>query len=48
MTERTVHIAQVGVGYWGKNLLRNFAGLPGVEVVLACDQRADVLDRMAH
>ena len=48
MSERTVHIAQVGVGYWGKNLLRNFAGLPGVEVVLACDQRADVHDRLAH
>ena len=48
MAERTVRIAQVGVGYWGKNLLRNFAGLPGVEVVLVCDQRADVLERLAR
>ncbi len=48
MAERTVRIAQIGVGYWGKNLLRNFAGLPGVDVVLACDQRADVLERLAH
>ena len=48
MAERTVRIAQVGVGYWGKNLLRNFAGMPGVEMVMACDQRADALDRVAH
>jgi len=48
MAERTVRIAQVGVGYWGKNLLRNFAGLPGVDVVLACDQRAEVLERLAR
>lgn len=48
MTERTVRIAQVGVGYWGKNLLRNFAALPGVDVALVCDQRADVLDRVAR
>ncbi len=43
---RTIGIAQVGVGYWGKNLLRNFLALPGAEVVLACDQRSDVLDRI--
>lgn len=48
MTERTIHLAQVGVGYWGKNLLRNFAGLPGVEVVAVCDQDPDVLVRLAR
>ena len=30
-------LAQIGVGYWGKNLLRNFAGISGCEVVAACD-----------
>ncbi len=34
-----VRLAQVGVGYWGRNLLRNFAALPGAEVVWACDAR---------
>lgn len=44
---RTVRIAQVGVGYWGKNLLRNFHALPSVDVVMACDRRADVLESVA-
>ncbi len=48
MHDRTIGIAQVGVGYWGKNLLRNFAGLPGVEVLAACDQKVDVLDQVAR
>ena len=43
---RTVRIAQVGIGYWGKNLLRNFSSLPGVEVILACDQQQPVLNRV--
>ena len=30
-------IAQIGVGNWGKNLLRNFAGMPGVNVKLVCE-----------
>lgn len=47
MMNETINIAQVGVGYWGKNLLRNFAGLPNVNVVAACDQQADVLARVA-
>ncbi|MEP0548339.1 MAG: Gfo/Idh/MocA family oxidoreductase [Rhodothermales bacterium] len=42
---RPIRIAQVGVGYWGQNLLRNFAALPDAEVVLACDHSADVLAR---
>lgn len=45
--DRPINIAQVGIGYWGKNLLRNFAGLPNVNVVAACDQQADVVNRVA-
>lgn len=45
MSEQTIGIAQVGVGYWGKNLLRNFMGLPNVEVRMVCDQRPDILTR---
>ena len=39
-----VRVAQVGVGYWGRNLLRNLAALPGAEVVAVCDRRPDALD----
>lgn len=41
---QTIRIGQVGIGYWGKNLLRNFTALPDVDVLLACDQRPEVLD----
>jgi predicted dehydrogenase len=41
-SHRQLRIAQVGVGYWGKNLLRNFASLPGVEIAWACDVREDM------
>ncbi|MCY4159007.1 MAG: Gfo/Idh/MocA family oxidoreductase [Bacteroidetes bacterium] len=32
-----VRLAQIGVGHWGKNLLRNFNALPACRVVAACD-----------
>ena len=37
-----VVLGQVGIGYWGKNLLRNFAALPDAEVAMVCDQNPDV------
>ncbi len=48
MTETPLRIGQVGVGYWGKNLLRNFAALPGVTLAWACDQRAEVREAVAR
>jgi predicted dehydrogenase len=32
-----IRIGVVGAGYWGKNLVRNFAELPGSELVMVCD-----------
>lgn len=32
-----VKLGQIGVGYWGKNLLRNFASLPQAEVKRVCE-----------
>jgi predicted dehydrogenase len=32
-----VHIGVVGLGYWGPNLARNFAALPGCELTWCCD-----------
>ncbi|QXD14164.1 Gfo/Idh/MocA family oxidoreductase [Rhodocaloribacter litoris] len=43
-----LRLGQVGIGYWGKNLLRNFAGLPDVTLAWACDQREDVLAAVAR
>jgi predicted dehydrogenase len=44
----SLSLAQVGIGYWGKNLLRNFAALPGVDLLMACDHRPEVLDPVAR
>jgi len=41
-------LAQVGIGYWGRNLLRNFVALPDVEVLYACDTRSDVLEGISR
>ncbi len=38
-----VRIGQVGIGYWGKNLLRNFMSLPDVEVATACDRQESII-----
>lgn len=45
--DRPVSIAQVGAGYWGKNLLRNFDALPDVSVVAICEQRADLREQLS-
>ncbi|HYE95244.1 MAG TPA: Gfo/Idh/MocA family oxidoreductase [Rubricoccaceae bacterium] len=45
---KPVRLAQVGVGNWGRNLLRAFASQPGVEVAWACDVRAEALAAAAR
>jgi predicted dehydrogenase len=42
-----VSIGIVGLGYWGPNLARNFAALPGARVTWLCDARAEVRERQA-
>ena len=37
-------IGVVGYGYWGPNLVRNFAETPGVQLLAVCDNRADRLE----
>ena len=44
----SVRIAQVGIGYWGRNLIRNFAAVPGASVIQACDQRPTVLEQLGN
>jgi predicted dehydrogenase len=45
--KKRIGLAQVGIGYWGKNLLRNFAAIDGVDLVMACDHREEVLSTVA-
>src|SRR4051794_8864887 len=42
----TVRIGVTGLGYWGPNLARNFAALPGVELAWLCDERPEQLERV--
>ena len=46
MDSEPVRIGQVGVGYWGQNLLRNFATLPKAQMVRVCDHSQRALDRV--
>lgn len=39
-------IAVVGCGYWGPNLVRNFASMEGVELASICDQDQRRLDEL--
>ncbi len=43
-----IEIGQVGLGDWGKNLLRNFAGLGRCRVKTACDTNAAVLGKLSE
>jgi predicted dehydrogenase len=40
-----LRIGVVGLGYWGPNLARNFAAIPGCELAWLCDARDDVRER---
>jgi predicted dehydrogenase len=43
-----VRVAIVGCGYWGQNLIRNFADLADVEVAAVCDFNLKALARIKH
>jgi predicted dehydrogenase len=47
MTESPVRIGVVGLGYWGPNLARNFASLPGCELSYCCDASEEARSRLA-
>jgi len=44
---RPVTIGVAGLGYWGPNLARNFALLPGAQLRWCCDARPEVRERLA-
>jgi predicted dehydrogenase len=42
----TIRVAVIGCGYWGRNLIRNFADMPDVEVTAVCDFNLNALARV--
>ncbi|MDB4870314.1 MAG: oxidoreductase domain protein [Gemmatimonadales bacterium] len=42
-----INIGVIGYGYWGPNLVRNFAEVPGCRVHSVCDSRAERLNLIA-
>lgn len=48
MPERRLGVGAVGCGYWGPNVIRNFADLPDVEVVRICDADSTRLSAVAR
>jgi predicted dehydrogenase len=47
MTDGSVRIGLVGLGYWGPNLARNFGVLPGAELTWLCDSDPERLAKTA-
>ncbi len=47
MNEDSLRIAVVGLGYWGPNLARNFAAVPGCELAWCCDPSPEARERIA-
>jgi predicted dehydrogenase len=43
-----LRIGVAGLGYWGPNLARNFAAIPGAEVTWLCDADQAARDRVAR
>jgi len=46
--EGAVRVGVVGLGYWGPNLARNFASIPGCEVSWLCDASEQARAKMAQ
>jgi predicted dehydrogenase len=47
-TERKpIRVGVVGLGYWGPNLARNLAAIPGCELTWLCDATPEARDRLA-
>ena len=44
----TVSVGIVGLGYWGPNLARNFAAIPGCEITYLCDADEVARDRVSR
>ncbi len=45
--DRTVRTAVAGLGYWGPNIARNLASIPGCELRWLCDASPEARERLA-
>jgi predicted dehydrogenase len=45
--QRSVRVGVVGLGYWGPNLARNLAAIPGCELAWLCDADERARERLA-
>lgn len=45
---RPITLGVIGAGYWGPNLVRNFASLPQCRVEVVCDRDQQSLDHLRH
>jgi protoporphyrinogen oxidase/predicted dehydrogenase len=45
---KRIRVGVVGIGYWGPNLVRNFAESPTYELAYACDARTEMLETIAR
>lgn len=43
-----IRLGLIGLGTWGKNLLRNFSNLPECEVLVCCDQKKEQLEKIQN
>jgi predicted dehydrogenase len=41
-----IKVAQIGCGYWGQNLIRNFWEVDEAQIIIACDAHAPALARI--
>jgi predicted dehydrogenase len=48
VTDQTLRLGVVGLGYWGPNLARNFSAVPGCELAYLCDAEPVARERLAH
>jgi predicted dehydrogenase len=46
MSKQPLRVGVVGLGYWGPNLARNFAAIPGCELAYLCDADAEARERL--
>ncbi len=47
-SDADVRVGVVGLGYWGPNLARNFAAIPGCELAWLCDSSVQARERHAR
>jgi predicted dehydrogenase len=47
MNGEPIRIGVVGLGYWGPNLARNFAAIPGCELTWLCDASSEAREKLA-